>query len=110
MPLQFNPCPTANNYCVMVKITQTETIELLPKVWLLFHGLSETTLSLQPSQFPIRELCDISLPYVTCKQCFKLQTLMRWKIEATVIVTEICNKTELEFTDRRKIQRKQQFT
>ena len=35
---------------------------------------------------------------------------MRWKIEATVIVTEICNKTELEFTDRRKIQRKQQFT
>ena len=28
----FNPCPTANNYCVMVKIKQKETMELLPKV------------------------------------------------------------------------------
>ena len=28
----FNPFPTANNYCVMVKIKQKETMELLPRV------------------------------------------------------------------------------
>ena len=40
----FTLCPMSNNYCGVVKTKQKKTMELVPKVKLLYHGLRETTL------------------------------------------------------------------